>query len=384
MDRAPVVIDPDLPVFLYGSLCWGPIFELVLGDGLQALTGEKSQLSGYELQLQPPHWWPHICTARGNVAGEILQKVPAETLERLAYFATGLGLELDRVNISHNGQMLEAISLLPTSSQLSSHPSWHFESWKKQSGQLALWIVQEAMDYFGQITAKELRRRLPMIAMRAAARRAAGAGAPAQIRSHISADQVEILAQSTPHSGFFMTRDYQIRHPCFDGTMSPALRREVFVTTDAAIVLPYDPARDRVLLVEQFRMGPFGRGDPLPWMLEPVAGRVDPGEDPMDTARRECIEEAGITLTKLEHIASYYCSPGCSTEYFHCYLGLCDLPDLKQGRGGLASEDEDIRTHVLDFEHAMTLLASGEADNGPLILSLIWLARARERLRMCA
>jgi nudix-type nucleoside diphosphatase (YffH/AdpP family) len=240
------------------------------------------------------------------------------------------------------------------------------------------------MGYFGQISGDDLHHRMPMISARAAARWAARAGAPARIRSALPADRVELIAQSTPHSGFFLTREYQIRHPGFDGVLTPALNREVFVASDAAIILPYDPARDRVLLVEQFRMGPFGRGDPLPWMLEPVAGRVDLGEDPAETARRECLEEAGLTLAEIEHIASYYCSPGCSTEYFHCYLGLCDLPELKQGRGGLASEHEDIRTHVLDFERAMELIPSGEANNGPLILSLIWLARERDRLRNCA
>ena len=222
---------------------------------------------------------------------------------------------------------------------------------------------------------------MPMILVRAAARVAASPGVPTQVRSDLSAADVKVLEQHVRHAGFFLTREYELRHPTFSGGMSPAVNREVFVATDAAIVLPYDPVRDRVLLVEQFRMGPYGRGDPLPWMLEPVAGRVDPGEDPEETARRECAEEAGLKLSRLEHISSHYCSLGCSTEYFHCFLGLCDLPELKTGQGGLDSEDEDIRTHVLLFEDAMALISSGEAANGPLILSLIWLQRERERLR---
>lgn len=128
-------------------------------------------------------------------------------------------------------------------------------------------------------------------------------------------------------------------------------------------------------------MGPYGRGDPRPWMLEPVAGRIDAGENPENCARRECKEEAGLHLIRLEKISSHYCSPGCSTEYFHCFLGLCDLPALTQGKGGLPRENEDIRTHVLPFEMAMHLVTTGEADNGPLILTLMWLQSERGRLR---
>jgi hypothetical protein len=181
-----------------------------------------------------------------------------------------------------------------------------------------------------------------MVYSRAAARVAARRPAPAEVRTDTGIDTVEQLTRETPHAGFFLTQSYELRHPNFDGGMSPVVRREVFVATDAAIVLPYDPVRDRVLLVEQFRMGPYGRGD------------------------------------------ARYCTPGCSTEYFHLYLGLCDLPDTTKGRGGLDSENEDIRTHILGFEAAMHLLETGEADNGPLVLSLLWLQRERARIRASA
>lgn len=225
---------------------------------------------------------------------------------------------------------------------------------------------------------------LPMILARAAARVAASTGSVADIRTDLSNDSVVVVDREVSHAGFFLTKTYRLQHPKFDGTLGAPVMREVFVATDAAIVLPYDPERDRVLLVEQFRMGPYGRGDGKPWMLEPVAGRIDGGETPEQTAYRECVEEAGLALKGLEHISSHYCSPGGSTEYFHCYLGLCDLPEEVQGQGGLDTEHEDIRTHVLPFERAYDLIASGEADNGPLIMSLIWLSKERDRLRAAA
>lgn len=242
--------------------------------------------------------------------------------------------------------------------------------------------ADEIMGYYGRIKAGILVPRRQMILSRAVARlNAAQAPAPASLRSTHGVHQVETLDVAAQHEGFFLTRTYQLRHPQFQGGKSEVLTREVFVATDAAIVLPYDPVRDRILLVEQFRMGPFGRGDPLPWVLEPVAGRVDAGETPDETARRECIEEADLPLDRLEHVSSHYCSPGCSTEVFHCFVGLCALTEPGRSHGGLDSEHEDLRRHVIGFERAMELMTSGEINIGPLFALLLWLERERPRLR---
>ena len=96
------------------------------------------------------------------------------------------------------------------------------------------------------------------------------------------------------------------------------------------------------------------------------------------------MEEAGLTLRGLERIGSGYPTPGYSTEYFHVFLGLCDLPDGIEGHHGEAEEHEDIRTHVLDWAQAEDLLSRGEADNMPLVLALVWLSRERSRLRATA
>ena len=146
-------------------------------------------------------------------------------------------------------------------------------------------------------------------------------------------------------------------------------------------VLPYDPVRDRVLLVEQFRAGPYARGDANPWQLEAIAGRIDPGEGPEEAARREAVEEAGLQLGALLPVAAYYPTPGAKTEYLYSYVALCDLPDGSAGVFGVASEAEDIRGHLLAFDALMALVASGEASNAPLILTALWLQRERARLR---
>lgn len=195
---------------------------------------------------------------------------------------------------------------------------------------------------------------------------------------------VQVSEWTHPFRGFFAVEEADLRHRRFAGGMTGPIRREVFVATDAVTVLPYDPARDRVLLVEQFRAGPLARGEARPWLIEAVAGRIDPGETPEEAARREAAEEAGIALGALIAVADYYPSPGAVTEYLYSYVALADLPEGTGGLHGLESEGEDIRTHVIAFGEAMRWLAEGRLANAPLILSLLWLARERDRLRGAA
>jgi len=135
------------------------------------------------------------------------------------------------------------------------------------------------------------------------------------------------------------------------------------------------------LLIEQFRPGPYLRGDHAPWSLEAIAGRIDGGERPEDAVRREAMEEAGVTLKQLVPLSSYYPSPGGTNEYLYCFVGLADLPDSLAGLGGLESEAEDIRSVVVPFAALMEAAANGEAQNGPLLICALQLERLRDGLR---
>ena len=77
---------------------------------------------------------------------------------------------------------------------------------------------------------------------------------------------------------------------------------------------------------------------------------------------------------------AFYPSPGNSTDYFHCFVGLADLAGLAGHRGGLAEEHEDLRNHVLPLDEALDLVGSGEINVGPLIAMLYWVERNRARL----
>jgi nudix-type nucleoside diphosphatase (YffH/AdpP family) len=240
-------------------------------------------------------------------------------------------------------------------------------------------LAAAVMRCFGALPAASVRARLGSLRVEAASRvRAAGAAARG-LRS--GAGEVEAEVPEPSHAGFFGLDRYRLRHRRFDGGMSPRITREVFVVGDAVTVLPYDPLRDRVLLIEQMRMGPLGRGDPLPWQLEAIAGRIDPDETPEDAARREAVEEAGLVLGRLEKVAEYYPTPGAVTEYLYSYVALCDLPDGVAGVFGAAEEAEDIKGHLLSFDRLVEVMASGEIGNAPLLLTVLWLQRERARLQ---
>lgn len=235
------------------------------------------------------------------------------------------------------------------------------------------------MRAWGRSPAEQVARRLPSLRVEAASRVRAAAAAGRGLRA--GSGEVEAGGVQPSHAGFFGLDLHRLRHRRFDGGLSPWLMREVFVVGDAVTVLPYDPLRDRVLLVEQMRMGPLGRGDPLPWQLEAIAGRIDPGETPEEAARREAVEEAGLGLGALEKVAEYYPTPGAVTEYLYSYVGLCDLPDGVAGVFGAAEEAEDIKGHLLSFDRLVEIMASGEVGNAPLLLTVLWLQRERGRLR---
>jgi ADP-ribose pyrophosphatase len=240
-------------------------------------------------------------------------------------------------------------------------------------------LARAVMSGFGQVPAAAMRWRLGSLRVAVASRMRAAEAVGRGLRA--GSGEAKVLGARHAHAGFFGLEVMDLTHRRFDGSMSPEISREVFVSGDAVTVLPYDPVRDRVLVIEQFRAGPLGRGDPLPWQLEAIAGRIDPGETPEAAARREAVEEAGLVLGALEKVAEYYPSPGAVAEYLYSFVALCDLPDGVAGVFGAEDEAEDIRGHLLGFEAFLALVASGEGMNAPLVLTALWLQRERARLR---
>ncbi|MDX5373529.1 MAG: NUDIX domain-containing protein [Pseudomonadaceae bacterium] len=190
---------------------------------------------------------------------------------------------------------------------------------------------------------------------------------------------VEIIEREPCFRGFYRLDRLHLRHRQFDGGMGPRLSRELFVRHDAVCVLPYDPQRDAVVLVEQFRVGAMEKSA-NPWLLELVAGLIDKDEQPEEVARREAEEEAGLQLAALWPITQYYPSPGGSDERVHLFIGRCDSEGVG-GVHGLAEEGEDIRVHVWPLEDALQAVKDGRIDNAASIIALQWLALNRAEVR---
>jgi ADP-ribose pyrophosphatase len=189
----------------------------------------------------------------------------------------------------------------------------------------------------------------------------------------------EVLERETAWAGFFRLDVLRVRHRLFEGGWSEPVRRELFVRGPAVVLVPYDPRRDRVVMIEQFRIGALDVPG-SPWHLEFVAGIAEPGEAPEDVARREAEEEAGLQPDPVEFLHRYQVSPGGNTEEILVYAGCVDS-DRADGVHGLAEEHEDIRVHVLDLPVALAGLAAGEVRNAAAIIGLQWLALHREGLR---
>ena len=191
--------------------------------------------------------------------------------------------------------------------------------------------------------------------------------------------RVEVREKTTAFKGYFQVDRYRLRHRKFDGGWTDEITREVFERGHAAAALLYDPARDVVVLIEQFRPGAYAAGLD-PWLIEVVAGIIEEGETPEAVVRRESVEEAGCTVTELHPIGTFLPTPGGSSETMTLFCGRCDSRGLG-GIHGLDHEQEDIRVLTLGRQEALDRLAAGDIVNLPAVVALQWLALNHTRLR---
>ncbi|MBM68771.1 MAG: ADP-ribose diphosphatase [Haliea sp.] len=192
-------------------------------------------------------------------------------------------------------------------------------------------------------------------------------------------DAVRVLQSEAAFEGYFAVRRLTLQHQLFGGGWSPPLVREVFERGDAVAVLPYEPETDCVILIEQFRPGAL-RDARSPWMLEVIAGVVEPGETDAEVAHREAGEEAACELAELVPIASYYPSAGACSEHVRLFCGRV----RRAGAGavhGARGEGEDILVHRIPRLEALALLAADRVPNGHTLIALQWLQLQGESLR---
>src|SRR5690606_35813809 len=103
---------------------------------------------------------------------------------------------------------------------------------------------------------------------------------------------------------------------------------------------------EKILLVEQYRKA-LERT-----LIEIPAGKLEKGEDPRESAKRELMEETGYTCENLEHITSFYTSPGFANELVHIYQAT----GLKQERELQLDEDEFVSVMEVTYDEALNLV----------------------------
>lgn len=191
---------------------------------------------------------------------------------------------------------------------------------------------------------------------------------------------IEIIEQNTVFQGYFRLDRYHIRHRLFQGGWSQTLPREVFERRQAAGVLLVDPVLNKIVLIEQFRVG-ICQHTEYPWLLELVAGIIEPDETPAEVAKRESQEEAGVMIQDLIPIIDYWVSPGASSEKVSLFCARVDA-SVAGGVHGLPEEGEDIRVWVFSIQEVYEMLAAGQINNAPTLIALQWFKLNEQKVRM--
>lgn len=200
-----------------------------------------------------------------------------------------------------------------------------------------------------------------------------------KLKQSFSHNDVEIVEKKIMYQGYCRIEKYQLRHRLFNGGWGKILFRELTIRGTAVGVLLFDPILNKVVLIEQFRLGALEDKE-SPWLFELVAGMIDEGETPTTVAHRETQEEAGLMLTELLSICDYWTSPGASAEKISLFCGKVDASNA-EGVYGLEEEGEDIRVVVLSLEEVFQALAAGQIKNAPAIIAIQWLQLNQDKVR---
>lgn len=180
----------------------------------------------------------------------------------------------------------------------------------------------------------------------------------------------EIINKKNIHNGFFKMNEYILKYKKYDGSWSKEVKREIFGGAMVSAVLPYDPVKREIVLIQQFRPGTIAK-EFNNYLYEIVAGIIDTGETAEDTAKRECLEETGCKIKKITPIQGYFPAPGSSESFYHLFLGEIDTFEGERVMG-LESENEDILVRSYKLPDVKDMMEKGEILNGLTLIALQW------------
>ena len=180
----------------------------------------------------------------------------------------------------------------------------------------------------------------------------------------------KIINKKNIYDGFFKMHEVTLKYQKYDGSWTNNIKRELFGGVQVSAVLPYDPIKKEIVLIQQFRPGTISKNFNN-FLYEIVAGIIDKGESPETTAKRECIEETGCKIKSILPIQGYFPAPGSSESYYHLFLGEVEAFEGSRTMG-LENENEDILVKCYNFNKVKEMLQNKEIVNGITLIALQW------------
>ena len=192
--------------------------------------------------------------------------------------------------------------------------------------------------------------------------------------------KVKIISEKPVFDQFFKIDEAHLRYELFDGKMSAELTRLNLNRGDSAAIVLHDPLADTIIMTEQFRYPTYTKDHG--WILEIPAGTIEEKEvaDPTITLRRELMEEIGYSVKNFRKVASFFVSPGGTSERIHLFYAAIRPEDKIAAGGGLASEGENIRMVSMSLKEALYKITTGDIMDAKTIIGLQWLQLNRDTL----
>ncbi|GLK79513.1 NUDIX domain-containing protein [Methylopila turkensis] len=194
------------------------------------------------------------------------------------------------------------------------------------------------------------------------------------------AGEVALDGPELLHDGYRKLELWRVTLPDAGGRGEIRQQREVLRAGPCVAVIAVDLERDEAVFIRQFR-APAALATGAGELVEIVAGRMEPGEDAAEAARRELEEETGLVpLALSKPLLTFLPTPGIVDEHATLFLARVDAGALPE-HAGAADEHELTRPFAAPIDAAIASLDGAVATNAYLLIGLQWLALNRGRLR---
>lgn len=177
---------------------------------------------------------------------------------------------------------------------------------------------------------------------------------------------------------YFKVGEAMLQHERFDGSMSPVMRRLNFERGDSVAILLWNTDREQVVLTKQFRYPAYTKGEG--WIVEIIAGSLKLNEDPVEAMKREVLEETGYQANDVQHLQTFFVSPGGTSERIHLFYATVKDADKVEEGGGLIEENEDIQLVEWSFEELASALNNGGIQDAKTLIAALWFVQEKQKL----